>query len=171
MSWKLDDLPPKYQQQAAQQLRDAALRNLPNLPGYQAAASAMTEADFTTEVLGIFRMHGWLAYHTHDSRKSEAGFPDVFAVRPRNPEFARLIAEGAPDTHPTSEQPFEKRLAWLTKEGARAGRVVCAELKTRNNYPTAKQRAWLAFLAAACPHIETHVWRPADLPAIHQTAA
>lgn len=33
---------------------------------------------------------GWLCYHTHDSRKSQAGFPDIVAVRGNRAIFAEL---------------------------------------------------------------------------------
>lgn len=38
------------------------------------------------------RATGWLAYHPYDSRKSEPGFPDVFAVHPHSGKafFAEL---------------------------------------------------------------------------------
>lgn len=32
-------------------------------------------------ILDAARLLGWMAYHTHDSRKSEPGFPDIIAVR------------------------------------------------------------------------------------------
>jgi hypothetical protein len=40
----------------------------------------MPEADLMTAVLELLRAHGFLAYHTYDSRQSEGGFPDVAAI-------------------------------------------------------------------------------------------
>jgi hypothetical protein len=43
----------------------------------------------------------WLVYHTHDSRHSAAGFPDLVLVKPPRLIFAELKAEGK---NPTPEQ-------------------------------------------------------------------
>jgi len=36
---------------------------------------------FQPWVVKVFRDEGWEAYHTHDSRRSERGFPDLVLVR------------------------------------------------------------------------------------------
>lgn len=45
-------------------------------------------------VLNAVRLHarinGWLVYHTHDSRKSERGFPDIVATNGSRLLFAEL---------------------------------------------------------------------------------
>lgn len=52
--------------------------------GRQAALDAMSEKDFQTGVLKLARFHGFtLRYHTHDSRRSAPGFPDLVLVNPR----------------------------------------------------------------------------------------
>jgi hypothetical protein len=40
-----------------------------------------TERDFQAAVIALAKRHAWLAYHTHDSRRSEAGFPDLVLLR------------------------------------------------------------------------------------------
>lgn len=46
-------------------------------------AAGMREADLQTRILGHARALGWLAYHTHDSRRSQPGFPDLVLVSER----------------------------------------------------------------------------------------
>lgn len=45
-------------------------------------AKTMRENALQAQVLALARVHGWLAYHTHDSRKSVKGFPDLVLVHP-----------------------------------------------------------------------------------------
>lgn len=35
------------------------------------------EGKLLTEIRSLAKRHGWLSYHTHDSRRSELGFPDL----------------------------------------------------------------------------------------------
>ena len=41
----------------------------------------MTERQFQNWVITLAKRMGWLVYHTHDSRRSQAGFPDLVLVR------------------------------------------------------------------------------------------
>jgi hypothetical protein len=41
------------------------------------------ERQWQAEVVRIARMFGWAVYHTHDSRRSEPGWPDLALVRDR----------------------------------------------------------------------------------------
>lgn len=45
-------------------------------------ANAMTEKTLQAAILGAARRLGWLAYHTHDSRRSQPGYPDLHLVHP-----------------------------------------------------------------------------------------
>ena len=45
------------------------------------------EADFQAQIVKLAVYLGWKAYHTHDSRKSREGFPDLILAR-----VARVIA-------------------------------------------------------------------------------
>lgn len=47
-------------------------------------ARAETEAQFQNRVLKLARYRGWTHYHTYDSRRSVAGFPDLVLVHPRH---------------------------------------------------------------------------------------
>lgn len=43
---------------------------------------AISEKAFQSAVVRLAREHGWLCYHTHDSRKSLPGFPDLVCAHP-----------------------------------------------------------------------------------------
>lgn len=40
------------------------------------------EADFQGAVISLARLTGWLAFHSHDSRRSAAGWPDLALCKP-----------------------------------------------------------------------------------------
>ncbi len=42
---------------------------------------SITEREFQAQVVQLARLCGWMVYHTHDSRRSAAGFPDLVLVR------------------------------------------------------------------------------------------
>ena len=50
----------------------------------RAAAAASTEAAFQASVVSLAKLMGWRVYHTYDSRRSTAGFPDLVLVRRRD---------------------------------------------------------------------------------------
>lgn len=54
------------------------------------ANGTLTEAAFQQQVLGLASFYNWRAYHTHDSRRSQAGFPDLVLLRAPELIFAEL---------------------------------------------------------------------------------
>jgi len=51
-----------------------------------------SEREFQASVIAAARLRGWLVYHTHDSRRSQPGFPDLVLVRGRQIMFWELKA-------------------------------------------------------------------------------
>jgi hypothetical protein len=43
----------------------------------------VTEREFQQQIIDTARLLGWKCYHTFDSRRSEAGYPDLCLVRDR----------------------------------------------------------------------------------------
>lgn len=56
--------------------------------------TSISERDFQAQVLQLARLTGWRVYHTHDSRRSAPGFPDLVLVRPPMVVFAELKSKG-----------------------------------------------------------------------------
>lgn len=50
----------------------------------------ISEADFLASVTQLANLSGWLVYHTYDSRRSQAGFPDLVLARNGQLIFAEL---------------------------------------------------------------------------------
>lgn len=57
------------------------------------AAQPDSEAAFQRQVLNLAEFYGWRSYHTHDSRRSQPGFPDLVLVRDTELIFAELKTE------------------------------------------------------------------------------
>ena len=64
----------------------------------------ISERTFQTQVVRLAKLNGWQVYHTHDSRRSEPGFPDLVMARERV-VFAELKA--------AKGKPTDTQLAWL----------------------------------------------------------
>lgn len=86
---------------------------------YRAAvASEMSEDALQTRVLLLAGSLGWLAYHTHDSRRSQAGWPDLVLAHKKRPlllirELKSARGKVTPDQ--------ERWLALLAGAGVDAG--------------------------------------------------
>ncbi len=53
----------------------------------------MNEREFQAQVVELATWMGWRVYHTYDSRRSHAGFPDLVLVRAPRVIFAELKSE------------------------------------------------------------------------------
>ena len=73
------------------------------------AASEMSETkELQPWVMDMAQGAGWLCYHTHDSRRSEGGFPDIIAVRGTRCLAVELKVQSA-----SKGKVSEKQEAWL----------------------------------------------------------
>jgi VRR-NUC domain len=77
----------------------------------------VTEKQFMAAVVEMAQMLGWLSYHTHDSRRSEAGFPDIVCVRRDRVLFIELKTEKG--------RLSEEQERWLSALGLAGADVHC----------------------------------------------
>ena len=85
------------------------------------ADEILTEAQFQGLVLGVAETLGWEAFHDGDSRRSNAGFPDLVLVKDGRIIFAELKRE-------KNAYPSKAQMNWLALLGKAAGDNVLAVL-------------------------------------------
>ena len=64
------------------------------------ALALLSEKEFQAAVVDLAKRCGWLIYHTYDSRKSNAGFPDLVLVKGRVVLFLELKSQDGKSTAP-----------------------------------------------------------------------
>ena len=108
--------------------------------------TTMTEDALLATVKAMAKQLGWLVYHTHDSRRSDAGLPDIIAVRKGVLIFAELKREG--------QKPTPAQNEWI---GALA--TVQAEAEH-----------WVSDVPKPFVDrpVRVYVWRPSDLADIER---
>jgi hypothetical protein len=72
---------------------------------HQRSRPKVSEKAFMQQVRDLARLRGWLCYHTHDSRRSEPGFPDLVLLKPPLLLFVELKRDG--------EAPTKAQERWL----------------------------------------------------------
>jgi hypothetical protein len=112
----------------------------------------ISEAAWQSEVMGLLAFYGWLAYHTHNSERSPAGFPDITATRTMR-DFAPelLFAELKTDTG--AIRPAQRSWLWALHQVAAA-----ADHMSRHDVLEA-------------PAIGCYLWRPRDRRELEATIA
>lgn len=113
----------------------------------------MSEKDFQQQILDLARVYRWRSYHTHDSRHSAAGFPDLVLVR--GPEL--LFAELKTETGKVSDAQAD----WIA-DLERVASSVQTIRDRLNNWTPGND-------TGAC--VEVFVWRPSDWDAINTRLA
>ena len=89
----------------------------------------LSEKAFLQQVKDLARAMGWFCYHTHDSRRSDPGFPDLVLTRYGRLIFAELKAENG--------KTSEAQIDWLgaLELVARDASVVMVRLWRPSDWP------------------------------------
>ena len=68
---------------------------MPRVPSsaVDALSGVVTEAQWQNTVVEAAQLLGWWVFHDHDSRKNQAGFPDLVLIRPPRVMFLELKRE------------------------------------------------------------------------------
>lgn len=123
------------------------------------AKHAGGEAAFQTQVEQLAAFYGWRTYHTHDSRRSTPGFPDLVMVRGPELVFAELKTNTG---RTTPEQD-----AWIA-DLETVSRAVALELDERDN---ARRHTGYGTQPAVDPCVDVYVWRPSDWDTLQRRLA
>lgn len=91
--------------------------------------TAQSENIWQAKVMQAAKYANWLCYHTHDSRQSPSGFPDLVCVR----DGRMLALELKREQHRTDKARLAKQLAWLEMLNAIPG--VTAMLARPSDWP------------------------------------
>lgn len=90
-----------------------------NLDEYRLTiARNMAERTLQGRVEMLAKELGWLFYHTHDSRRSQAGFPDIVLA---HPETGRLVVRELKTMKGTTSTEQDQWLAAFTAAGIDTG--------------------------------------------------
>ena len=82
----------------------------------KAQYESMSEAQFEKIVEGYAKVMGWFYYHTYDSKRSVAGYPDLVMLRGERQVVAELKSQ-------KGRNPTEKQQDWLDRYEAVAPEV------------------------------------------------
>lgn len=92
------------------------------------------EVDAQAAVVDIARLQRWSAYHTHDSRGSDAGFPDLVLVRDRI-VYVEMKRQG--------ERPRPTQVDWLDRLARAGGEVYVWTIEDLDDAVAVLTRRWL----------------------------
>ena len=78
---------------------------------------ALTHEGFQNQIIGVAKWNGWMVYHTHNSRRSTKGFPDLCMARRGRIVFAELKVG--------KDRPFPAQKEWFLELSKNAHVRVC----------------------------------------------
>lgn len=113
-----------------------------------------SEAHFQRQVEQLATFYGWRHYHTHDSRRSAPGFPDLVLVRGVELIFAELKTD-------------KGRVRPEQAEWHDALREICEAV----DFATSIAEGVDVVHDQLLPRVEVHLWRPADFSSLHARLA
>lgn len=134
------------------------------------------ESSFQHKIYGLARLNSW-QITVEDLRESNPTplFPHLmhyFRNKLKKP-LAFLIGRKRRDFllcyHTKDSRHSAPGYPDLTLVHPHTGKIIFAELKRDNEYPTLEQRLWLSALTRAAevnPLVECHLWKPKDWPII-----
>ena len=76
---------------------------------------SISEAQLQSTVVEILEWQGWLTYHTHDSRRSDPGFPDLVAVKGNRLMFLEFKSQKG--------KISDEQIEWLSRLSQAHGEV------------------------------------------------
>lgn len=71
------------------------------------APPKLTEAQFQAQVIQLARLFGWREYHTHDSRRSQPGLPDLLLAKRGRPVIFAELKTDSGQTTPAQDEWLE----------------------------------------------------------------
>lgn len=119
---------------------------------------ATGEAAFQQQILQLAAYYGWRAYHTHDSRRSQAGFPDLVLVRGPELIFAELKTE-------------KGRASGAQQDWIRALMEVSSGVLGARKIVTQAAQSAAYEITETLPAVDVYLWRPSDFDAINTRLA
>lgn len=131
------------------------------IDGRRALDEAMTERVFQDAVTEFAQLHGWLVYHTHDSRRSAPGFPDLTMVRNGRVVFAELKTERGRVTADQARFMEEVELNRSELASLIDWRVLVYDQRLQN-------RLYNALVAGHRNALKAFIWRPSDWPEVER---
>lgn len=120
-----------------------------------------SEAQWQQKIVQLAGFYQWRVYHTHDSRRSNPGFPDLVLLRGPELIFAELKG---PKTRVTAEQEDWLAALRVVADGVRLYGELAAETIADGTYDDTLK-------AGEAIAIDVYLWRAPDIDPVHKRLA